>query len=326
METQRVDLDQPIWNLSTFTGRLQYYAWITNPLLSIQSESTLFSAKDLVQKYRAGTEPPGMTVTQIRRAQQLYLSAFHPDTGELQNVIGRMSFQVPGGMVLIGAMTTFYRSNIAVIFWQWANQSFNALVNYTNRNAAADISKKQLGFAYISATSCALVTALGLKAVLSQRASPILQRFVPFAAVCASNMVNIPLMRQSEIQNGVVVTDEDNNPVAKSKYAAFKGIGQVVFSRIVICSPSMVLLPFLMEKLEKTAFMVRYGRYVNAPFQILLSGLSLVVMVPVGCALFNQRCSITVDKLKIIDSEAYEEVKSRYGDNIPKKLYFNKGL
>lgn len=36
--------------------------------------------------------------------------------------------------------------------------------------------------------------------------------------------------------------------------------------------------------------------------------------------------SITVDKLKIIDSEAYEEVKSRYGDNIPKKLYFNKGL
>ena len=40
----------------------------------------------------------------------MYLSAFHPDTGELQNVIGRMSFQVPGGMVLIGAMITFYRS------------------------------------------------------------------------------------------------------------------------------------------------------------------------------------------------------------------------
>lgn len=62
--------------------------------------------------FRAGTEPPGTTVTQIRRAQQLYLSAFHPDTGELQNVIGRMSFQVPGGMVLIGAMTTFYRLGV----------------------------------------------------------------------------------------------------------------------------------------------------------------------------------------------------------------------
>ena len=36
--------------------------------------------------------------------------------------------------------------------------------------------------------------------------------------------------------------------------------------------------------------------------------------------------SITVDKLKIFDSEAYEEVKTKYGINIPQKLYFNKGL
>ena len=46
---------------------------------------------------------------QVRRAQQLYKSAFHPDSGELQNVFGRMSFQVPGGMLLTGAMLQFYR-------------------------------------------------------------------------------------------------------------------------------------------------------------------------------------------------------------------------
>jgi len=63
----------------------------------------------ILNNFRKDQIAPGTTVKDIRRAQQLYLSAFHPDTGELQNVIGRMSFQVPGGMVLIGAMITFYR-------------------------------------------------------------------------------------------------------------------------------------------------------------------------------------------------------------------------
>lgn len=59
--------------------------------------------------YRNEEEPPGTSEAQIRRAQQLYLSAFHPDTGDLNNPIGRMSFQVPGGMCLIGAMISFYK-------------------------------------------------------------------------------------------------------------------------------------------------------------------------------------------------------------------------
>jgi sideroflexin-2 len=59
--------------------------------------------------YRQIKEPQGTTEAQIIFARKLYESAFHPDTGEKQNVFGRMSFQVPGGMAITGFMLQFYR-------------------------------------------------------------------------------------------------------------------------------------------------------------------------------------------------------------------------
>ena len=59
--------------------------------------------------FRLGTEPPGTTVEQVWHAQKLYMSAFHPDTGEKMNTIGRMSFQVPGGMLITGCLLQFYK-------------------------------------------------------------------------------------------------------------------------------------------------------------------------------------------------------------------------
>ena len=36
-------------------------------------------------------------------------------------------------------------------------------------------------------------------------------RFVPFVAIMAANMVNIPLMRSEELKHGIPVTDGDGN-------------------------------------------------------------------------------------------------------------------
>lgn len=106
---ERLNIDAPLWDQKTFVGRFKHFLWVTDPTTCVVGADTLNNAKTLVEQYRKGKEPPGTTVEQVIYAKKLYESAFHPDSGELQNVFGRMSFQVPGGMIITGAMLQWYR-------------------------------------------------------------------------------------------------------------------------------------------------------------------------------------------------------------------------
>ena len=69
----------------------------------------LVSDKCKITINRLGSEPPGTTNEQVWYAQKLYFSAFHPDTGDKMNTIGRMSFQVPAGLLITGCLLQFYK-------------------------------------------------------------------------------------------------------------------------------------------------------------------------------------------------------------------------
>lgn len=167
MSDKRINLDQPRYDQNTFEGRARHFFITTNPLNVLASDEELERAKSIVEAYRAGKEDRNLTEDEIWRAKQLYDSAYHPQTGEKLFILGRMSFQVPGNMVITGCMMTFYKSTPAVIFWQTVNQTFNAIVNYTNRNASAGVSNEQLGTAYVAATSASVATALGFNKLIA---------------------------------------------------------------------------------------------------------------------------------------------------------------
>ncbi|XP_037541756.1 sideroflexin-3 [Nematolebias whitei] len=314
-----INIKEPRWDQGTFMGRAQHFFMVTDPRNILLSSETLEEAKGIVESYRAGIVKPGLTEDELWRAKYVYDSAFHPDTGEKMFVIGRMSAQVPMNMSITGCMLTFYRTTPAVVFWQWVNQSFNAIVNYTNRSGDAPITVNQLGAAYVSATTGAVVTALGLKS-LAKCLPPIISRFVPFAAVAAANCINIPLMRQREFKYGIPVMDENGNRLGESANAAQQAIKQVVVSRIGMAVPAMAIPPVIMNALEKRAFLKRFP-VLNAPIQVGLVGLCLVFATPLCCALFPQKSSMNVSRL-----EADLQERIRQTSPHTTTVYFNKGL
>ncbi|XP_063610425.1 sideroflexin-1-like [Penaeus indicus] len=207
----------------------------------------------------------------------------------------------------------------AVVFWQWINQSFNAVVNYTNRSGDSPISVQQLGTSYVMATTGALVTALGLNSLVKSL-PPLIGRLVPFTAVAAANCVNIPMMRMKEIQDGVTLLDSNGNKLGESKTAAKKGIAAVCVSRILMAAPGMVLPPIVMNALEKRGTLRRMP-WISAPLQVALCGLCLTFATPACCALFPQKASIAVSSL---EPEVQEKIRAL--PDAPEVAYYNKGL
>nr|BAC41029.1 unnamed protein product [Mus musculus] len=281
-----INIQEPRWDQSTFLGRARHFFTVTDPRNLLLSGEQLEASRNIVQNYRAGVATPGLTEDQLWRAKYVYDSAFHPDTGEKVVLIGRMSAQVPMNMTITGCMLTFYR---------------------------------QLGTAYVSATTGAVATALGLKS-LTKHLPPLVGRFVPFAAVAAANCINIPLMRQRELQVGIPVTDEAGQRLGHSVTAAKQGIFQVVISRIGMAIPAMAIAPVIMNTLEKKDFLKRRP-WLGAPLQVGLVGFCLVFATPLCCALFPQRSSIHVTRLE-------PELRAQIQAQNPSidVVYYNKGL
>ena len=71
-------------------------------------------------------------LSQWVNAKRIKEAIIHPVTGEKMFLPGRMSAFVPANTIPTAGML-IARTPAQTIFWQWVNQSFNAVVNYTNR-------------------------------------------------------------------------------------------------------------------------------------------------------------------------------------------------
>ncbi|XP_075986695.1 sideroflexin-1-3 [Anticarsia gemmatalis] len=317
----KINLDKPRYDQSTYWGRAKHFLLLTNPLNVLASESELDEAKRIVNEFRKTKKmPPGYDVEKLWRTKYLYDSAFHPDTGEKMIAVGRMSAQAPMNTLITGCMVTFYKTKSAIMFWQWLNQTFNALVNYTNRSGDAPLTTTQLFTSYCAACGGALGTALYLNNK-TKNMNPIFARLVPFAAVCGANFINIPMMRSNELINGTpVFSVPEGKRVGDSKVAARTGILLVCISRIIMAIPGMTLTPVITSWATKRGMFCHYPMAV-IPFQLALVGVCVTFATPLGCALFDQKATLSVSS---IETELQNTVKAKFPKT--KEVFYNKGL
>ncbi|XP_047036222.1 sideroflexin-1-3-like isoform X1 [Helicoverpa zea] len=315
-----INLDKPRYDQKTYWGRAKHFVLLTNPINAFASDKQLNEAKKIVDEFRKSrVMPSGYDEDKLWATKYLYDSAFHPDTGEKMIRIGRMSAQAPMNTLITGCMITFYKTTPSIIFWQWTNQTFNALVNYTNRSGDAPLSSKQLLASYCAACGGALTTALYLNSKVKGM-NPLYARLVPFAAVCGANFINIPMMRSNEILNGTPVYTPDGQRVGDSRVAACTGILLVCISRVGMALPGMTLVPMITNAAIQRRLFAPTSLAI-VPLQLSLVCLCVTFATPLCCAFFEQQANISINTVESHIKETALKISPT-----TTSLYYNKGL
>jgi sideroflexin-2 len=87
----------------------------------------------------------------------------------------------------------------------------------------------------------------------------------------------------------------------------------------------MLILPVIMERLERQNWFKRLS-ILHAPFQVMMVGCFLIVMVPSACALFPQRASLSASMIQKFEPEFYQQIEAKTKGKVPETVFFNKGL
>ncbi|KAI8806286.1 Tricarboxylate/iron carrier [Cladochytrium replicatum] len=323
-----VDIAKPRYDQSTYWGRLKHFSEVTDPRNLIATERQLQDAKALVEDYTAGRVALKTSEEErLWRAKKLVDSTFHPDTGEKIVFPFRMACFVPTNVLIVAGMLQPNPSIAGIVLWQWINQSVNVAFNYFNANKTTKMDYTETATAYGTAVASSCTIAVGLNEWLKRSSGKInpstfalLSRAVPFTAVAAAGTLNVFLMRQKELKDGIDVFGPDGVVYGKSQTAGMTAISQVAISRVTTAFPAVFLPGIIMTQLERTAWMQRNPR-LGIPINLLTIAGSLMAALPCSVALFPQKASASVSKLE----PRFQGLVDKDGKKV-ETLFFNRGL
>ncbi|XP_061140931.1 sideroflexin-5b isoform X2 [Syngnathus typhle] len=251
-------LGESRYDQGSFLGRLRHFVDIIDPSTLFVSEKQLKESIKLLDDFKHGTLPPGISnhQTVVSTIIWQWLNQSH---NACVNYANRNATKpTPTSRFLqgyFGAVTSAV--SIAV--------GLNVLIQKANK--------------------------------LSPATRMIIQRFVPFPAVASANICNVALMRHNELSEGVDVRDPNGKVVGSSKIAATHAIAETAFTRVVLPMPIFVLPPIIMSYLERLPFLQK-NRRLMLPIHSIVCLLTFGLSLPVAISLFPQMSQIEVSRLE----------------------------
>ncbi|CAN0064623.1 unnamed protein product, partial [Hapterophycus canaliculatus] len=277
-----------------------------------------------------GEVPEGTTDADLWHARRVLESALHPDTGEPIFPLFRFSAFVPVNMVIVTATVTpaVISSFPATASVHFLNQTYNAAINYANRNASNPVPRARLAEGYAGAVITSLSIGM-LSTALTRRvaargaggpAAAIIRSTLPFLAVAGAGASNVLLMRRNELTTGVDVFDDDGKDLGKSVVAGKMGLMKCAAARVIWNVPVMMFPPIIMSRLERLRTVSSSPRLRMALETAVVTTCLLGAVSP-ALAYFPQRDSLPVDTME----PKFSGLSDSAGRPVT-RVWYNKGL
>ena len=315
-------LTKPKFDLSTYSGRLQHFLRMTNPLACLNSTADIRAAEEAINQYRDNGTMSGST-DDMWRFQNVVNQAVHPATNSIVPTPFRMSgipvFNIP---IIYLQLITPSANVFGTLAMHVVNQAYNMACNYFNRSGVG-VPIQAMGTAYALAVTSACSIAYGMGKLVEK--VPKLRRFsiwIPIVATAMASSSNLALTRLDEIRSGSELVDSDGNNYGKSVIAGKRGVFQTAATRCLMIPCAVLLLPDMMMKaLKKRALMPK-----SMPMATLVQcGIIFVCMagaLPATLAVFPQTIEYNVAMLE----PQFQHLTHKTTGKPILKLYSQKGL
>jgi hypothetical protein len=210
---------------------------------------------------------------------------------------------------------------------QFANQSFNALQFFWNRNASNSVSDHRLAASYFASVTVSVGLAVWLRrrylrvgagagaGVGRKWVGPML---VPLVAAGLAKPLQIGLMRSDELSKGVTLFDARGEGYGSSQVAGALAVGLTVCTRVLYLGPPMLLPPLLMRLVTRRT---SWGLLPRSLLNVCIVAFMSAITTPACIALFNQQQTVPTWVLE----ERFSNVHDKEG-RLVRHFCFNRGL